>query len=126
LANKPVENRINYEGEYFTLIPVQDAAFGVTCASNFSYSLDEGKTWTQLEGGTFETTYTPTVESGQKIMFKGTPTTILANAGIGTFSCGTLFIAQGNIMSLLFGDDFKGKKSLSGKNYAFYWLFRNS
>ena len=33
------------------------------------------------------------------------------------------FEAKGNIMSLLYGDNFEGETSLSGKDYAFYGLF---
>ena len=33
--------------------------------------------------------------------------------------------ASGNIMSLLYGDDYEGKLSLSGKDYCFYKLFYN-
>jgi hypothetical protein len=45
--------------------------------------------------------------------------------GIGTFTVSTKFNVSGNIMSLLYGDDFIGKTDLTGKNYAFKFLFNN-
>ena len=52
-----------------------------------------------------------------------TPT---SSNGVGKFSSTVRFEAQGNVMSLLFGADFKGKTDLTGKNYAFYRLFSKS
>jgi len=65
--------------------------------------LDNGKTWIQLAAGTAS----PTVASGSKIMWKGTLTPTSMN-GIGTFSATGNFDVQGNIMSLLYGDNYKG------------------
>ena len=52
--------------------------------------------------------------------------TPITNRGVGTFSSTGKFKAQGNIMSLLFGADFKGKTDLTGKSYAFYNLFSSN
>ena len=40
---------------------------------------------------------------------------------ISTFSSTCNFILMGNIMTLLYGDDFVDEVSLSGKDYAFYF-----
>ena len=40
-----------------------------------------------------------------------------------TFTSTCKISASGNIMSLLYGDDYEGKLSLSGKGYCFYKLF---
>lgn len=105
--------------KYLTFIPVEDSTFGFSKAG-LSYSLDNGSTWTALAAnGT-----TPTVTAGSKILWKGT-TTPSSGEGIGIFSSDKAFDAQGNIMSLLFGDDFASQTSLNGKNYAFDDLLKN-
>ena len=85
-----------------------------------SYSLDDGVTWTEIESGA----ETPSVKRGKKILWRGemTPT----NNGIGTFTATKEFDVEGNAMSLLFGDNFKGQTSLSGKNYVLRALFREN
>ena len=55
-------------------------------------------------------------------MWKGTMAPASAQ-GIGKFSSTAEFDVQGNVMSLLFGNNFKGQTDLTGKNYAFYQLF---
>ena len=107
----------NYSNDYLTFIPVEDSTFGFTKAG-LSYSTDKGSTWTALEAnGT-----TPTVTAGSKILWKGTPTPS-SRDGIGRFTSSKNFDAQGNIMSLLFGDNFASQTSLSGKNHVFLRLF---
>jgi hypothetical protein len=83
-----------------------------------SYSIDNGLTWTQLEANV----YTPEVNASNKILFKGN---LIPNSteGIGTFSSTWAFTARGNIMSLLYGDNYVGQTSLTGKDYAFKNLF---
>ena len=56
-------------------------------------------------------------------MWKGTLSPSEDN-GIGIFGSSGRFDAQGNIMSLLHGDNFKEQVSLDGKNGAFASLFR--
>lgn len=83
-----------------------------------NYSLDNGKTWTELAANTSS----PTVTTGNKIMWKGelTPN---SSYGIGIFSSSGRFNVEGNAMSLLYGNNFKGQTDLVGKNKAFYRLF---
>ena len=87
--------------------------------SGIYYSLDLGNTWTSLTAGR-----TVTVGRYELISWKGqiTPSTS-SPYGIGRFSSTGSFYVGGNPMSLLFGDDFKGKKSLYGYDWAFYSLF---
>ena len=110
----------DYSNEYLTFVALEDGTF--TLSTNaVNYSTDNGKTWTELAANTAS----PTVTSGSKIMWKGTLTPA-SSVGIGTFSATGNFNVQGNAMSLLFGDNFKGQTDLTGKNYAFYRLFRNN
>lgn len=69
------------------------------------------------------------VTTGQKIYFKrtgypNTDTSDIYTNGIGNFETTCLFNVEGNIMSLLFGDNFGGITSLdSNYNWAFHNLF---
>ena len=111
---------IDYSTQYLTFTSLED---GMTVSFNkhstsgtLNYSIDEGKTWTEL------TNITPSINNGKKIMFKGDLTPYSTN-GIGTYSATKNFDVSGNAMSLLYGDDFVGQTDLTGKNYAFGDLF---
>ena len=110
--------------KYLTFIPSESGTFKFTKNGNgndIQYSLDSGSTWTTLASNT----NTPTITSGNKIMWKGeiTPSNIVGSDGVGIFSSSGNFVVEGNPMSLIYGDNFVDKKSLSGKTYAFYGLF---
>ncbi len=113
-------NPFSYADEYLTFMALEDGTFQFS-NNAISYSLDNGETWTSLGANTAS----PTVTAGNKIMWKGELTPSLGY-GIGTFSATGNFNVQGNPMSLLFGDNFKGQTDLTGKNYAFYNLFKNN
>ena len=111
------------EGQYVTPNP-QPLTFTATESGTFklsgnsvSYSLDSGETWTTLASNTDS----PTVSAGSKIMWKATLTP--SSNGIGRFSSTANFTVEGNIMSLLYGDNFSTRGSLYGKDYAFQNLF---
>ena len=107
----------NYSQDYLTFVAKEDGTFKFS-GNSINYSVDDGETWTTLESGIDS----PTVQAHNKIMFKATLIP-QDSSGIGTFSSTSKFIAQGNVMSLLYGDDFIGQKDLTGKNYVFYNLF---
>ena len=108
----------DYSQDYLTFVVKNTGTFTFTPVNNniISYSKDNGLTWT--EGNEV------TVNRGDKVLWKGvmSPT----GNGIGTFSSTANFDVQGNVMSLLWSDDFKEKVDLTGKNYAFYHLFYNN
>ena len=108
--------------DYFSFTALEDGTFkfnGSSSADSLSYSIDDGVNWHTLPYNTD----TPTISSGQTIMFKGSDLTILTNNGIGTFTSSGRFNVQGNIMSLIYGDNFNAQTSLDGKDYVFYGLF---
>ena len=113
----------DYSKDYLTFLALEDGTFTFTPANNnaISYSIDNGHTWTDLAADT----NTPTVTRGNKVLWRGKMTPTSSN-GVGTFSSTGQFNVQGNIMSLLFGDKFKGETDLTGKNYAFYKLFNSN
>ena len=108
----------DYSQDYLTFVAKEDGTFKFS-GNSINYSVNDGETWTTLESGIDS----PTVQVGNKIMFKATlaPTT---SSGIGTFSSTSKFAVQGNVMSLLYGDNFIGKKDLTGNNYTFRYLFK--
>jgi hypothetical protein len=108
---------VDYSTRYFTLKALQSGTFRHT---NFAvqYSTDGGTTWNTLSSGSS----TPTVTAGTKVLFKGTITPSSAY-GVGTFTGSGNFETEGNVMSLLYGDNFVGQVDLTGKDYAFYNLF---
>lgn len=108
----------DYSHDYLTFTPLEDTTF--TFSTNaLQYSTDNGITWTTLEADTA----TPTITTGNKILWKQTGLTPSSSEGIGTFSATGNFEAFGNIMSLYYGDDFIGQVDLTGKTYAFLKLF---
>lgn len=111
-------NPFSYADEYLTFVAKENGTFAFAPRNSnvISYSTDNGDTWT--EGNTVS------VNNGDKVMWKGTmtPTTSYPQ-GIGTFTSTGNFDVQGNAMSLLFGDNYKGQTDLTEKDYAFYSLF---
>lgn len=108
-----------YLEQYLTFTATNSGTFKLS-GNSINYSLDSGTTWTTLASNT----NTPTVSAGSKIMWKASLTPI-NNGGIGRFSSSSKFTVEGNSMSLLYGDDFINKTSLSGKNSAFWSLFHS-
>ena len=126
LSRINAKDNINWDNEYLTFIPIDDCTFTFSQrgTGTLYYSIDSGKTWTP---GT-----SVSVSGGLKVMWKGSmipnrssSTSDYTDTGIGTFSATGQFKVRGNIMSLLYDDDFIGKVTLVG-----YWwftsLFENS
>lgn len=113
------DDYIDYSLQYLTFVATSNGTF-VFYGNMISvyYSTDDGETWSSY------TSNNPiNVNVGDKVLWKGTT----SNYGSGKrFSGGTAsFEAQGNIMSLLYGDNFVGQTTLE-YNYAFQYLFSNS
>ena len=102
---------------YFEAIELMAVSF---TRNNIEYSLNN-RTWYSLSAGST----TPTINAGERIYVRATNPSISSSYGIGTFSCTGKCNVGGNIMSLLYGDDFVGKTSLKG-NYQFCKLFQNN
>lgn len=98
--------------KYLTFVANGNTKFKLS-GNSVSYSLDSGSTWTSLASDT----YSPVVSSGSTIMWKTTNPTINGDNGIGCFySSGSTFDVEGNIMSLLYGDNYEGQTALQGDN----------
>ena len=90
-----------------------------TTKPSLSYSKNGGS-WVEWD-------YTPiSVVTDDFIYFKGINDSIsTSSSNYSTFTSTGRFSASGNIMSLLYSDDYEGKISLSGKNYCFFKLLFN-
>ena len=104
--------------DYFRFIAREDGAFRLS-GNSLSYSLDSGSTWTSLASDTDS----PFLSSGETIMFKATNPTV--DNGIGRFVTTGTFDVEGNIMSLIYGDDFETATTIANVG-QFRSLFDNS
>lgn len=119
------EDTICVQGEYskqsLTIIPKGNGSIKfVSATTTYYYSMDNGSTWI----GAYSATTIP-MTANTPIMFKGTMTPNYS-WGIGRFSASTYFDVEGNIMSLLYSDNFEDQTNLSDKDYAFQTLFYSS
>ena len=113
-----------YSNQYLTFVAITSGDVyysGSTTANTISYSTDSGRTWS-----TPARIVTVSLNSGDTIMWKGNMTPI-TSLGIGCFDSNQLrrpayYDAQGNIMSLLYGDNFSGQTILND-DYSFTNLF---
>lgn len=112
----------SYESQYLTFEATSGTCFmgfsKGSSACTLSYSIDDGSTW-QAYAGAFIT-----ISSGERVLFKGDFKNGDQKVGILTASGYGRFDAYGNIMSLLYGDDFVDKISLTNQNIfdgLFYW-----
>ena len=134
-----------FEDKYFSICALESGTFNYSFfdaatdenSSNYKvleYSKDNGETWLSIDNatGTTSTSSSPTktisVLKNDIILFRSTiipqTTEYLGRAhGVGNIRADFTYYVTGNIMSLLYGDNFIGKTSLSGKNYAFEDIF---
>lgn len=113
-----------YSGQYLTFVAGADnMSVGLTSAGNnvYQYSIDDGATWSNLA----DNQTTSSVNSGQTIMFKASGLTVDTNNGIGTLTPSVSASVQGNVMSLVYGDNFSGQTTIEYQN-QFRTLFSGS
>lgn len=104
-----------YDEQYFTIEALESGTFTVSGSSTtFQMSTDNGSTW--------NTATSVELNEGEKVLVKSTVTKGKILGGIS--STGN-FNAYGNTMSLVYGDDFKGKTDLNGYTWVFNNFFKN-
>ena len=108
----PTESH-DYSQDYLTFVALENDSTYSYGGSGISYSIDDGTTWTELS----ESAYTPSINSGDKIMWKGN------NLSKKSFIAPKTFNIRGNIMSLVSGDSFTAATTI--KSYQFKSLFTN-
>lgn len=119
----------DYSREYVTFNVLEGGTIawksvGSGYSRTIEYSLNNG-TWTSITSSSTPTTIS--VASGDVVKFRGTNTTYAgSNTNYSGFDGGTAtFNIEGNIMSLIYGDNFINNNTLSG-TYNFCSLFKNS
>ena len=105
--------------DYMTILALENGLTASLSTNACQYCVDGDGNWIDLPAGTT----TQSINSGQTLSFKGNLTPN-SSSGIGTFSISKKCNLEGNCMSLLFGDNAVNNNSLSGKSYAFRYLFR--
>ena len=111
-----------YSLDYMTFVAEADnLTIGLAYAEDnvYQYSTDSGTTWNNLTNNQSTTS----VNSGETIMFKASGLTRHSYYGIGVLTPSVNARVQGNIMSLVYGDDFARKTSLAiGSQFtALFW-----
>ena len=116
-----INNINNEKNSYFAIEALEDSLTVSLSVNECEYSLD-GNTWNSLSAET----NTPTINTGQTLSFRGNLTPTSSN-GIGTFTISGRCNIKGNIMSLLYGDDFidGDRSNIIRSEYTFYNLFKN-
>ena len=133
---------VNYSKEYLTFEAIENGtisfniwkSMGTEYITSISYSTDNGETWSTTNNTNNKSehlTITVNVNEGDKVLWKGDA----QQTGyyddddysdtVGSFFSSTAeFNVYGNIMSLLYGDNFYGKTVLE-YNYQFSHLFND-
>ena len=120
----------DYSKDYLTFVVKENGtisfniwkSMGTDMITSISYSTDNGETWTTTQNTNDKTEHLVidvNVNEGDKVLWKGTATQTgyydeddyADNVG-SFFSSDCAFNAKGNVMSLLYGDNFKGKTTL--------------
>lgn len=127
---------VPYEEQYLTIESLEDnntvylKASSAGIAKTVSASTDNGATWTEYTSSTGGSgTTLATLNTGDKLLVKGENSVYGKSTSRGPiynkFTSTGQFKVKGNIMSLIYGDNFIGQTSLSA-GYTFYSLFNNS
>ena len=123
----PVPPQHDYSQDYFTIVSTSDnnviewKASDTSVAKTISVSTDEGSTWTDVTSTTGDTTLA-TLNTGDKLLIKGSNTAYATSSYYNYFTSSGQFNVEGNIMSLIYGDNFIGQTTLS-ETHIFKQLF---
>ena len=100
-------------------------ASSTALTKTIDYKLNNGA-WVSITSSTSSSAPSIEVNSGDKLQFRGNNATYATNSlsrlYYNSFGGSASFKIEGNIMSLIYGDDFKNKLTISS-TYAFYGLF---
>jgi len=97
---------------------------GTEASKVIEYSKDEGENWSSITSNSGSVI---NVSAGDRVVFRGNNVRYGSPTNNGTtFSGGTAYFnLSGNIMSLIYGDDFEGQTTLVSAN-TFQFLFKNT
>ena len=108
----------SYDTQYLTFEAIDNGTTFQFNKNGLEYSVNNGTTWNSLGAST----NTPSLNTGDKIMFKGN-LTITQGYGIGQFSSNGHFNIEGNPLSLIDDTYFADITDLTGMNQIFFQLF---
>ena len=118
----------DYSSEYFTIESLEDNnQIGIVDSNRPSISISTDKqTWITVTPNAAPT-YFITLNTGEKVYIKGSNNAYYNRSWStqGYFTSTGKFNVSGNIMSLLYADDFQNKTTLSWSQ-TFYYLFYNA
>ena len=118
---------VDYTTEYLTFNilsagTINWKANSTSIAKTIDYKLNDNE-WASVTSNTGSSAPTITVNSGDKLQFRGNNKQYANSFNYNSFNGSTaLFEAEGNIMSLIYGDNFKNNSTISS-TYTFYGLF---
>lgn len=136
--NHIMKGKITSDGKYFTVESLSDNnvisfVFGPnqTIVSKFQVSLNKGITWSEeITVSVNSNTILGTLNTGEHMLIKGTNNTICKaynNASYNTvFTTIGEVNVSGNMLSLLYGDNFTEYDKCTSANYVFSWFFSGS
>lgn len=125
----------DYSKDYLTFEALESGTFTLTVPNSVrlkmtsvSYSTDDGATWIDTTISSAQTITTPTIAQGNKVIWKGvgmqTSYQYDSQSNSSVFSSTGNFNASGNIMSLLYGDNFQNQTTFQdNSNSNFSYLF---
>lgn len=126
----------DYSKDYLTFEALEDGTFTLNIPANVdstymtsvSYSIDNGETWTTTTvDNTAQTITTPTITSGSKVLWKGVGNALSAQYSRTQITGTNNFNVSGNIMSLLYGDNFTNQVVFpSGTTHNMNGLFASN
>ena len=133
-------NKFDYSKIYLTTVALEDGTISfnihklmdIEYITSISYSTDNGETWTTTANQNNKSEHlviNVNVNTGDKVLWKGIANQLgfydedVFYDYVGSFfSSDCAFDAKGNVMSLLYGDNFKGQTTIN-EDYAFSCLF---
>ena len=121
------EKDIDYADQYLTIVSLANnntikwKAYNSSITRTISISTDNGVTWSNPITSTTSGTVLGTLSNGQKMLIKGSNTTYGNESYYNYFISTQNFNVEGNIMSLIYGDDFAEETTIA--NYSLRTLF---
>ena len=120
---------VDYENSYLFIQATTNSQFTITRGGTgtYQYLMHNTNLWVSVSA----ITYTIAISAGESFYLKGnitpssTPDNSLGNSIKIKCTSGSFFV-EGNPMSLLYGDNFRGVKTLNGKTSAFCNLFNGN
>lgn len=121
-----VEVYADYYSQYFTIESLEDNNVILCKPNGKTIQYYSNGSWTTIASYSNPTGFI-TLNTGDKVMLKGTNTSLGNSNAANCCYIGAQknFKVYGNIMSLLYGDDFEDNNTLTA-NYAFAYLFFNN